>query len=264
MAIKQLPKRSSIRIAAGEVIERPASAAKELIENALDAGGRGSRSRPPVAARRLLRVTDNGIACRGRSRTGDPARHCTSSSTTASPICRTLGFRGESPCPRSDRWRACRSPRGRRRPGKARRSRSPAAGASPAPAVGRYRRHRGRGARPLLRDPGAAEIHERRKRPRRRRSSEVVRRMAIAFPRVRFVLSGSGSHDARIPRNKATTGWRGWRKCSAATFRDNAIEIDAEREDARLTGLCRRADLQPRQLSFSNMPSSTAGRSRTS
>ena len=86
------------KIAAGEVVERPASACKELIENSIDAGGAHIRIDVRGGGRTLIRVTDNGC---GMSR--DDAllcfeRHATSKIKTAVDIeeIRTLGFRGEA------------------------------------------------------------------------------------------------------------------------------------------------------------------------
>lgn len=96
--IKLLPEQVANQIAAGEVVERPASVLKELIENSLDAGARQIDIRTEGGGRQLIRVTDNGG---GMSR--DDAllaleRHATSKLTTADDLNRVLsfGFRGEA------------------------------------------------------------------------------------------------------------------------------------------------------------------------
>jgi DNA mismatch repair protein MutL len=86
------------QIAAGEVVERPASVAKELVENSIDAGARRVELDVEAGGRRLLRVSDDG-----EGMTRDDAvlafeRHATSKITTAEDLERvsTLGFRGEA------------------------------------------------------------------------------------------------------------------------------------------------------------------------
>ncbi|HZG51248.1 MAG TPA: DNA mismatch repair endonuclease MutL, partial [Pyrinomonadaceae bacterium] len=86
------------QIAAGEVVERPASVAKELVENSIDAGARRIELDVEAGGRRLLRVADDG-----EGMTEDDAllafeRHATSKISTADDLHNigTLGFRGEA------------------------------------------------------------------------------------------------------------------------------------------------------------------------
>jgi DNA mismatch repair protein MutL len=97
MPVRQLPEGLVNRIAAGEVVERPASAVKELVENALDAGARRVEVMTDGGGRRLIRVSDDGA---GMSRTDlDLAveRHATSKLPGDDLMAiDTLGFRGEA------------------------------------------------------------------------------------------------------------------------------------------------------------------------
>ena len=96
--IRILPDQVANQIAAGEVVDRPASVVKELLENALDAGANRIRIEVEAGGRRLIRVSDDG---QGMSR--DDAllafeRHATSKLRTADDLLSiaTLGFRGEA------------------------------------------------------------------------------------------------------------------------------------------------------------------------
>src|ERR1700750_521262 len=97
MPVRQLPETLVNRIAAGEVVERPASAVKELVENALDAGATRIEIAADGGGRRLIRVSDDGA---GMMR-GDLAlavdRPATSKLTEDDLLAiHTLGFRGEA------------------------------------------------------------------------------------------------------------------------------------------------------------------------
>ena len=85
------------RIAAGEVVERPASAVKELVENALDAGATRVDVVIEAGGRRLIRVTDNGGGMDARDLALCIERHATSKLPDGDlEAIHTLGFRGEA------------------------------------------------------------------------------------------------------------------------------------------------------------------------
>lgn len=86
------------QIAAGEVIERPASVVKELVENALDAKADEIRVELQDGGKKLIRVTDNGIGMSREDAVLSIRRHATSKLHSADDLfsIRTLGFRGEA------------------------------------------------------------------------------------------------------------------------------------------------------------------------
>src|ERR687885_2187213 len=86
------------QIAAGEVVERPASVAKELVENSIDAGARSVEIDVEAGGRRLLRVADDGCGMTRDDAVLAFERHATSKIATADDLAAisTLGFRGEA------------------------------------------------------------------------------------------------------------------------------------------------------------------------
>ncbi|MGI6239024.1 MAG: DNA mismatch repair endonuclease MutL [Christensenellales bacterium] len=98
MAIKVLDPIIVGRIAAGEVVDRPASAAKELIENAIDAGATAVTVEIRDGGIAYLRVTDNGSGIAPSQAALAFENHATSKIATAEQLddIRTLGFRGEA------------------------------------------------------------------------------------------------------------------------------------------------------------------------
>src|SRR6266496_3989528 len=93
-----LPPEVAERIAAGEVIERPVSAVKELVENALDAGARDIRVELRGGGLRLVRITDDGYGIPENELEHVCQRHTTSKISTVEDLSHlhTLGFRGEA------------------------------------------------------------------------------------------------------------------------------------------------------------------------
>jgi DNA mismatch repair protein MutL len=232
MPVRQLTESVVNRIAAGEVVERPASVVKELIENALDAGAPRIDVLTDGGGLRLIRITDDG---EGMVRTDlDLAveRHATSKLKSDDLLdIRTLGFRGEA---------------------------LPSIGAVSKLAIAT--RHASEphawslsvdaGVKSELRPAALAhgttvEVRDlfyatpaRLKFMKSERSEaealrEIVRRLAMSRPDVAFTLAGeeraplTWSAGDRLDRLGSILG---------ADFRTNAIAISAEREDVRLEG----------------------------
>ncbi len=96
--VKILPDNLANQIAAGEVVERPASVVKELVENALDAGAKRIQIETELGGRRLMRVLDDGEGMRRDDAILSFERHATSKIKSLEDLSKieTLGFRGEA------------------------------------------------------------------------------------------------------------------------------------------------------------------------
>jgi DNA mismatch repair protein MutL len=237
--IRRLSEAAANRIAAGEVIERPAAAVKELVENALDAGA--SRVDVTIAegGAALIRVADDGGGMTENELPLALERHATSKIDGSDLLnIRSFGFRGEALPSMAAVARL--------------RIVSRAAGAAEAWAieaeagvVGEARpAARAAGTEVTLRDlffatPARLKFL-RSERAERAEIVEAVRRLALSAPRVAFSLRDADGRtlfdspeetgdlfEARLARLRRILG---------PGFAENAVRIDAEREGLRLTG----------------------------
>ncbi len=245
-ALRRLPSNLVNRIAAGEVVERPASAVKELVENAIDAGAHRIAVTLKEGGRTFLSVVDDGVGMSPEELVLAVERHCTSKlpGDDLGDI-RTLGFRGEAlPSIASVSRFAITSRPHSNRPGAEEAWRLEIDGGAkgePKPAA------HPPGTRVEVRDlffatPARLKFL---KEPRTESGhvADAMRRLAMAHPAVAFRLESeertlidlamanpSLLQDAdalRLERLAAIMG---------REFADNTVAIDANREGFRLTG----------------------------
>ncbi len=239
--IRQLDEAAINRIAAGEVVERPASAVKELVENALDAQATRIEIEIADGGKTLIRVTDNGV---GMSEADLPlalARHATSKIDGSDLLnIHSFGFRGEAlPSLAAVGRLTIRS----RAAGHAGAELSVSGGAAqhvrPAALTG--------GTVVELRDlffatPARLKFL-RTDRAEMQAIGDVVKRLAMSEPYVTFILRDVSAGKDRVSfRADAQTGdlfdalSGRLRSVLGKDFTENAIPIDAEREGVHLTG----------------------------
>ncbi len=220
------------QIAAGEVIERPASVIKELVENAIDAGADRIEVTTANGGKTLMRVSDNGHGMTPEDLTLAVERHCTSKLTDDLMDIRSLGFRGEA---------------------------LPSIGSVSRLSITSRREedqnawkitvHGGRveGPTPAALSRGTVvEVSDlfyatparlkflKSDQAETNAITDVFKRMALAFPAVRFSISGGD----RSTLEYAATDINGrLEQVLGKAFRENAIEVDAGREGVSLSGL---------------------------
>jgi DNA mismatch repair protein MutL len=241
--IRQLDAAAANRIAAGEVVERPASAVKELVENALDAGARRVEVGFADGGKRLIRVADDGCGIPAEELGLALARHATSKLDGADLVnIRSFGFRGEALASLGAVARLTLV------------SRAEGAGAAARVTVQGGRQGQ---ARPAARGPGTTVEVEglfaatparlkflRSDRAEAQAIADVLRRLAIAAPAAAFVLRDLGAEAGprEILRLDAEpgelfAGLRGrLRAVLGPQFVENALRIEAAREGVRLAG----------------------------
>jgi DNA mismatch repair protein MutL len=225
------------RIAAGEVVERPASAVKELVENALDSGARRIDVAIEEGGRRLIRVSDDGAGMGPDDLALAVDRHATSKIPDGDlSAIATLGFRGEAlPSIGSVAVLDIVSrPHGAEQAHRIRVDQGVKQAVAPA--------SHSFGTRVEVRDLFAATPARlkflKSVRSEAQAVADVVKRLSMAHPHVRFALSGDNLSGFDYVAGEA--GIEGLRarlaQAIGAEFRDNSLAVDAEREGFLLSG----------------------------
>ena len=233
MPVRQLSESMINRIAAGEVVERPASVVKELVENALDAGARRIDVLTDGGGRRLIRVTDDGDGMTRADLELSVDRHATSKLSGDDLLdIHTLGFRGEALPSIGAVARLIITTRHKDEPhawmlevdaGKKSDAKPAALGHGTTVEV-----------RDLFYATPARLKFLKTDRSEAEAVREVVRRLAMSRPDVAFTLAGE--ERAPVTWAAAIDELSRLGDVLGADFRANAIAIDAEREGVRLEG----------------------------
>jgi DNA mismatch repair protein MutL len=237
MPVRQLAEAVVNRIAAGEVVERPASVVKELVENALDAGASRIDVLTDGGGRRLIRVTDDGEGMSRADLALAVERHATSKLADDDLVAiDTLGFRGEALPSIGAVARLAIATRHMSEPHAWSIEVDAGAKSEPRPAA------LGEGTRVEVRDlfyatPARLKFLKL-DRTEAEAVREVVRRLAMSRPEIAFTLAG----EERAPATFAATlpGATGrlarLGDVLGADFRANAVEIAAERDGVAVAG----------------------------
>ncbi|MBM6579019.1 DNA mismatch repair endonuclease MutL [Microvirga sp. BT689] len=225
------------RIAAGEVVERPAAAVKELVENAVDANATSIEINVEAGGRRLIRIIDDGRGMTPEDLELAVERHATSKLPDGDLFAiNTLGFRGEAlPSIGAVARLSILTRTGEAETGSSIVVEAGVKGpVRPAPAP--------RGTRVEVTDLFAATPARlkflKSDRSEAQAVAEIVKRLAIAHPTIRFTLSGE--HITAFTYPPEEPGEHGFlRRLSrvlGAEFHENAMAIGVEREGVRLNG----------------------------
>lgn len=225
------------RIAAGEVVERPAAAVKELVENAVDAGATSIEIAVDAGGRRLIRIVDDGRGMNPEDLELAVERHATSKLPDGDLFSiNTLGFRGEAlPSIGAVARLSIVTRTAEAETGSAIVVEAGVKGpVRPAPAP--------KGTRVEVTDLFSATPARlkflKSDRSEAQAVAEIVKRLAIAHPTIRFTLSGE--HITAFTYPPEEPGEHGFlRRLSrvlGAEFNENAMSIGVEREGVRLTG----------------------------
>ena len=237
MPVRQLSEAIVNRIAAGEVVERPASVVKELVENALDAGARRIDILTDGGGRRLIRITDDGEGMTRADLALAVERHATSKLHDDDLVAiRTLGFRGEALPSIGAAARLAITTRHADEPHAWAIEVDAGSKSQVKPAA------LGQGTRVDIRDlfyatPARLKFLKS-DRTEAEAARDVVRRLAMSRPDVAFTLSGEERTPVHFAAVLANSAGRLVRlgDVLGSEFRGNAVEVMAEREDVRVEG----------------------------
>jgi len=235
MPVRQLSEATVNRIAAGEVVERPASVVKELVENALDAGARRIDVLTDGGGRRLIRVTDDGEGMTRADLELSVDRHATSKLAGDDLLAiDTLGFRGEALPSIGAVARLNMTTRHESEPHAW--AIEVDAGEKSVPKPAALSAGTTVEVRDLFYATPARLKFLKTDRSEAEAVREVVRRLAMSRPDVAFTLAGE--ERAPVTWVASADGDRLARlgDVLGPDFRANAIAIDAEREGVRLQG----------------------------
>jgi DNA mismatch repair protein MutL len=236
MPIRRLTEDMVNRIAAGEVVERPASVVKEIVENAIDAGARRIEIATAAGGVSLMRITDDGAGMSRDDLMLAVERHCTSKLDGGLDDIRSLGFRGEA---LAAIGAAARLSVASRLAGSGEAWEIAVEGGRIAPVKPAAL---SAGTRVEVRDlflatPARLKFLKS-ERAESSAITDMVKRLAMAHPEIRFTLTGSDRTSLEFP---AVTGDDGRRlrlgQVIGEDFAANSIAIDATREGVRLEGL---------------------------
>ncbi|GBD44820.1 DNA mismatch repair protein MutL [bacterium HR40] len=237
--IRRLPDRIVNRIAAGEVVERPASVVKELVENAIDAGARRIAVALEEGGRRLVLVEDDGCGIPEAELPLALERHATSKLDDEQLLrITTLGFRGEALPSIAAVSRFTLTSRTRGAPHAARIRAEAGRLSGVEPAAGPL------GTRVEVRDlffaTPARLAFLKGERSETRMARAVVERLALARPDIAFRLSADGRSLLDLPAEPlaaATPSLDRAARIIGRDFVEAAIIVEAEAKGLRLSGV---------------------------
>ena len=226
------------RIAAGEVVERPASVVKELVENAVDAGAARVTVDIAEAGRRLIRVSDDGEGMVPADAALAFVRHATSKLRSEADLfsIRTMGFRGEAlpSIAAVSKVRLITVALGTtcgtdiRVEGGVLKDQREMAGATGTTVEVADLFYNTPARKKFLKSPATEFGH----------ICQVVQRQALAFPTVHFRLSHNGAQVAEYP--PARTLRARIQQVYGLELVDACVEVTGEADDVRLEGMCYR------------------------
>jgi DNA mismatch repair protein MutL len=233
MRIRRLSEGTVNRIAAGEVIERPASVVKELVENAVDAGATQIDVAFRGGGKSLIRVSDDGIGMAAEDLALAIERHATSKLNDDDLIdIRYLGFRGEALPSIGSVSRLSITSRPRSGGDAHVIAVDGGAHMPPRPAA------RSQGTEIDVKDlffatPARLKFLKA-DRTETAEAAEVVRRMALAHPEIGFSFVTEERRLVDVPKGESEESRI--RRILAADFMDNAVPFEMEREGVRVRG----------------------------